>query len=46
MTPILTVTLNPALDLATSAEKVQPGPKLRCEEPRADPGGAGSTSPA
>ncbi len=41
MTPILTVTLNPALDLATSAETVQPGPKLRCEEPRADPGGGG-----
>jgi 6-phosphofructokinase 2 len=41
MTPILTVTLNPALDLATSAEAVRPGPKLRCEEPRADPGGGG-----
>ncbi|WP_413875798.1 1-phosphofructokinase family hexose kinase [Albidovulum sp.] len=41
MTPILTVTLNPALDLATSAEAVRPGPKLRCEEPRTDPGGGG-----
>ena len=41
MTPILTVTLNPALDLATSAEAVRPGPKLRCDEPRADPGGGG-----
>lgn len=41
MTSILTVTLNPALDLATSAEAVRPGPKLRCEEPRADPGGGG-----
>ncbi len=41
MTPILTVTLNPALDLATAAETVRPGPKLRCEEPRADPGGGG-----
>src|SRR5690606_26389954 len=41
MIPILTVTLNPALDLATSAEVVRPGPKLRCEEPRADPGGGG-----
>lgn len=41
MTPILTATLNPALDLATAAETVRPGPKLRCEEPRADPGGGG-----
>ncbi len=41
MIPILTVTLNPALDLATSAGTVRPGPKLRCEEPRADPGGGG-----
>lgn len=41
MTPILTVTLNPALDLATSAEAIRPGPKLRCEEPRRDPGGGG-----
>src|SRR5690606_13039030 len=42
MIPILTVTLNPALDLATSAEVVRPGPKLRCEEPRADPGEGGT----
>lgn len=41
MTPILTVTLNPALDLATSAEAVRPGPKLRCAPPRADAGGGG-----
>lgn len=41
MIPILTVTLNPALDLATSTEAVRPGPKLRCGEPRADPGGGG-----
>lgn len=38
---ILTVTLNPALDLATSVEKVVPGPKLRCSEPMTDPGGGG-----
>ncbi|SPH16787.1 ATP-dependent 6-phosphofructokinase isozyme 2 [Defluviimonas aquaemixtae] len=41
MTPILTVTLNPALDLATSTERVRPGPKLRCDVPRIDPGGGG-----
>ncbi len=40
-TPILTVTLNPALDIATSAESVVAGPKLRCEPPRVDPGGGG-----
>ncbi len=39
--PILTVTLNPALDLATSAEDIRPGPKLRCAEPEIDPGGGG-----
>lgn len=38
---ILTVTLNPALDLATGADAVEPGPKLRCDAPLADPGGGG-----
>lgn len=40
--PIVTVTLNPALDLATYADRIVPGPKLRCAEPRADPGGGGA----
>ena len=39
--PILTVTLNPALDLATAADAVVPDLKLRCDKPRADPGGGG-----
>ncbi|SHL81245.1 6-phosphofructokinase [Paracoccus solventivorans] len=39
--PILTVTLNPALDLSTSAEQVVPDIKLRCEAPAVDPGGGG-----
>lgn len=39
--PILTVTLNPALDLATSAPQVVPGVKLRCAAPMTDPGGGG-----
>ena len=39
--PILTVTLNPALDVATSAEAVVPELKLRCEAPQVDPGGGG-----
>lgn len=41
MTPILTITLNPALDLATEAPSVRPGVKLRCGPPRTDPGGGG-----
>jgi len=41
MTPILTVTLNPALDLATSTPQVSAGPKLRCTEPTVEPGGGG-----
>lgn len=39
--PILTVTLNPALDLSTSAAQVVPDIKLRCETPAVDPGGGG-----
>ncbi|MDZ4135995.1 MAG: PfkB family carbohydrate kinase, partial [Paracoccaceae bacterium] len=39
--PILTVTLNPALDMSTSVPQVTPGPKLRCTEPMLDPGGGG-----
>lgn len=41
MTPILTITLNPAVDLDTSTADVHPGPKLRCATPRLDPGGGG-----
>lgn len=40
-TPVLTVTLNPALDLASSVEALVPGEKLRCEAPLIDPGGGG-----
>lgn len=39
--PILTVTLNPALDLSTAADEVCPDLKLRCDKPVADPGGGG-----
>ncbi|NKX46215.1 1-phosphofructokinase family hexose kinase [Roseicyclus persicicus] len=38
---ILTVTLNPAIDLETVTEAVRPGEKLRCAEPSRDPGGGG-----
>jgi 6-phosphofructokinase 2 len=38
---ILTVTLNPALDLETHVDRLIPGQKLRCTPPRRDPGGGG-----
>ncbi|MGP1355473.1 1-phosphofructokinase family hexose kinase [Roseicyclus sp.] len=38
---ILTVTLNPALDLETRTPELVPGRKLRCLPPRRDPGGGG-----
>ncbi|WP_370311491.1 1-phosphofructokinase family hexose kinase [Sagittula sp.] len=41
MSQVLTVTLNPALDVATSALNVTPGVKLRCTEPTVEPGGGG-----
>lgn len=41
MHEILTITLNPALDMNTEAEKVTPDVKLRCIEPTVDPGGGG-----
>ena len=41
MPDILTITLNPAVDLATSVENVVAGPKLYCKAPRVDPGGGG-----
>ncbi|WP_127559174.1 1-phosphofructokinase family hexose kinase [Nioella ostreopsis] len=41
MTSVLTITLNPAVDLDTSTAEIRPGPKLRCSTPRLDPGGGG-----
>ncbi|MFW2589603.1 1-phosphofructokinase family hexose kinase [Sagittula sp. SSi028] len=41
MSQILTITLNPALDLATSTEVVRPNVKLRCGPETAEPGGGG-----
>lgn len=38
---ILTLTMNPALDVSTSTEKVTPEHKLRCGATRLDPGGGG-----
>ena len=41
MATIVTLTMNPALDIATSTERVDPTHKLRCSMPRYDPGGGG-----
>lgn len=41
MQDILTVTLNPAVDLSTSADSVNADHKLRCDRPVTDPGGGG-----
>src|SRR6516165_7920923 len=38
---IVTLTMNPALDIATSTDRVIPTHKLRCSPPRYDPGGGG-----
>jgi 6-phosphofructokinase 2 len=38
---ILTLTVNPAIDLSTTVGRVVPERKLRCERPRREPGGGG-----
>lgn len=38
---ILTVTLNPALDISTATSRLEAGPKLRCAAPQFDSGGGG-----
>lgn len=40
--PILTVTLNPALDTTTSVPRLEPQRKLRCTAPILHPGGGGA----
>jgi len=40
-TPILTLTMNPALDVSTSTDLVYSGHKLRCKGSHMDPGGGG-----
>ncbi len=39
--PIVTLTLNPALDMSTEVARLVPDEKLRCAEPVLDPGGGG-----
>jgi 6-phosphofructokinase 2 len=41
MTDILTVCMNPAIDISTAAERVEPIRKLRCAAAKRDPGGGG-----
>jgi len=41
MKPIVTLTLNPSIDISSSAEEVIPTRKIRCTRPRYDPGGGG-----
>lgn len=40
-TPVVTLTLNPALDMSTEVPRLIPDVKLRCSEPLLDPGGGG-----
>jgi 6-phosphofructokinase 2 len=41
MKKILTVTMNPSLDKSSHVERAVPGRKLRCLQPRFEPGGGG-----
>ena len=41
MVEIVTLTPNPAIDLATSVDRIVPSRKLRCSAQRRDPGGGG-----
>ena len=41
MSQIVTLTPNPAIDLSTAVDRIVPRLKLRCAQPRRDPGGGG-----
>ncbi|MCB1440534.1 MAG: 1-phosphofructokinase family hexose kinase [Nitratireductor sp.] len=41
MPSILTITLNPTVDLSIHADAMEPDRKLRCSRPETDPGGGG-----
>ena len=38
---IVTITINPAVDIFVSTERVEPTRKMRCSAPKRDPGGGG-----
>lgn len=41
MAEIVTITMNPAIDTSTEADRIVPEHKLRCAAPKRDPGGGG-----
>lgn len=41
MTNIVTITINPAVDIFVDVERVEPTKKMRCSAPKRDPGGGG-----
>lgn len=41
MPDIVTITINPAVDIFVDVERVEPIKKLRCSSPKRDPGGGG-----
>ncbi len=41
MPDIITITINPAVDIFVNVEKVEPTKKMRCSAPKRDPGGGG-----
>ncbi len=41
MTEIVTLTINPAIDIFVNVARVEPTRKLRCSPPKRDPGGGG-----
>jgi 6-phosphofructokinase 2 len=41
MTDIVTITINPAVDIFVNVPRIEPTRKLRCSAPKRDPGGGG-----
>lgn len=41
MADIVTLTINPSVDIFVSVDKVEPTAKMRCSSPKRDPGGGG-----
>ena len=41
MPDIVTLTINPAVDIFVNVARVEPTSKLRCSSPKRDPGGGG-----
>ncbi len=41
MADIVTITINPAVDIFVNTERVEPTRKMRCSAPKRDPGGGG-----